>query len=295
MDRSLKIFCDLVETQSFTETGRRNFLTQSAISQHLKALEARFSRQLLERHGRQMALTRSGQLLYEGAKDILWRYQRVERLLQHPPGEVTGTLRIVASLMVGLYELPTHMAEFLRRYPAVDLQLNYLQSSEVYHAVLQGQADLGLVAFPEPHQHLTIHLFKKDRIVAIFPGKHPWARMKRLGLSRLHGQPFVAMQTGSPVRRAVDRLLKDAGTQVHIVHEFDNVELVKRAVEVGVGCALVPRKTVANEVRAGTLSQLELVGGPFEQPVGILTRKGAERSAPVQRLIAALLSPPGRI
>lgn len=290
MDRSLKILCDLVETQSFTETARRHYLTQSAISQHLKALEAKFGHRLLERRPKHLTLTRPGQLVYEAAQDILWRYQRLARVLERPPADVAGVLRVAASLTVGLYELPPHLAHFLRDYPGVDLKLHYLQSPDVYEAVLKDQADLGLVAFPEPHPHLTIHLLKKDHLVVILPAKHPWARLKRIRLKQLHGQPCIALHPGSAMRRAIDRLLQAAHVHVPIVHAFDNLELIKRAVEVEAGFAIVPRKTVIGEVRTGTLRQLEIAEGPFDHPVGILTRRGAARSAAAQKLIGALLS-----
>lgn len=294
MDRSLKIFCDLVETHSFTETGRRNYLTQSAVSQHLKALETKFGHRLIERHHRQLSLTRSGQLVYEAAQDILWRYQRLARLLERPSTVISGTLRIAASLTVGLYELPSHLSAFLRQHPGVDLKLDYLQPSEVYDAVLKDVADLGLVAYPEPHPHLIIHLFKKDRLAVILPAKHPWARLKRISLKRLHGQPFVAMAAGLPMRRAIDRLFKEAHIHAPVVHEFDNVELIKRAVEVASGFSIVPRKAITAELAAGTLAQLDIAEGPVEHPIGILTRKGAARSPSAQQLITALLSPQAR-
>lgn len=291
MDRSLRIFCDLVDTQSFTETGRRNYLTQSAVSQHLKALEVKFGHRLIERNHRQLTLTRAGTLVYEAAQDILWRYVRLGRLLERPPTEISGTLRIAASLLVGLYELPPYLARFIRQYPSVELKLNYLNASGIYEAILKDEAALGLVEFPEPHPHLMIHLFKKDRLVVILPPKHPWARLKKISLKRLYGQPWITLQSGLPMRKAIDKIFKQAQVRPNVAHEFDNVELIKRAVEVELGFSIVPKKTVQGEVQAGTLTQLELVEGPFEHPIGILTRKNAERPLAAQKLITGLLSP----
>lgn len=291
MIRSLRIFCDLVESQSFTETGRRNYLTQSAVSQHLKSLEEKFGHRLIERGHRQITTTAPGRLVYESAQDILWRYRRLERMLERPAKEVSGPLHIAASVTVGLYELPPYLTDFIKRYPKVDLKLTYLRDRDVYEAVLAGQANVGLVPFPEPHPRLTIQLFKKDRLVIIIPPTHPWwSARKRISLKQLDTQPFIGMHAGSPTRRAVDRIFEQAKVHPNLIHEFDNIELIKRAVEVASGFSIVPRKTVTNEIQSGTLKQLEMIEGPFEHPVGIVTRKSAERSPAAQKLITALLS-----
>lgn len=204
---------------------------------------------------------------------------------------MSGALHVAASLTVGLYELPPYLSEFLRRYPGVDLQVAYLEPPEVYDAVLNDRADLGLVAFPDPHPQLIIQRFKKDRLAIIVPPTHPWARVKRLPLKRLNGQPFIALQAGSAMRRAVDRVFEQANVRVGILHEFDNIELVKRAVEVRSGLSVVPLRTVATEIQAGTLQAVDIADGPIDYPVGILTRRNRTRPLSAQRLIAALLSP----
>ncbi len=290
MIRSLQIFMDLVESQSFTETGRRNYLTQSAVSQHLKALETKFGQQLLERGRQRVSMTPAGRLIYEAAKEIVWRYQRLERALERPPAEVSGALRIAAGATVGLYELPPYLAEFLKQYPNVALKLVYGSITEVYDAILANRADVGLVSFPEPHPQLIIQLFKRDRLVVIVPPAHPFASQKRISLKRLDGQPFIAIQEG-PIREAFDSMLEQARARVRVVHEFDHIDLIKRAVEAEAGVAIVPRKTVVNEVQARTLVQLEITEGPFAHSIGILTRRGVERSLSAQKLITALLSP----
>ena len=290
MIHSLRIFCDLVDTRSFTETGRRNYLTQSAVSQHLKALEQKFGHPLLERENRrQLGLTQAGRVVYASAQRILAEYRRLEVALRKPPREVSGTLRVAATLTVGLYELQPSLTAFMKQYPKIDLQLTYLRASELYEAVLTGRAELGVIAHPDPHPQLDADLFKKDRLVLIVPNTHAWAGFKRLSLKRLTGKPFIAMQASSLTRKALDRIMRRHGVKVNVVHEFDNLELIKRAVEVGVGVSIVPQGTVRTEVDHGTLKQIDLAEGPLEQPIKILTKKYAERSLPAQKFLSALL------
>ncbi len=290
MIQSLRIFVDLVETRSFTEAGRRNYLTQSAVSQHIKALERKFGHRLLERSTRQVGLTPAGRLVQQTARRILQQYAQLEAALRKPPREVSGTLRVAATLTVGLYELAPYVSAFLKQYPRIDVQLTYLRAPEVYEAVLTDRASLGLAAHPAAHPQLKMELFKNDHLVVIAPPTQPWITVKRVSLKRLNGQPFIAMQAGLLPRKVIDRALRAAKVQVNTIHEFDNIELVKRAVEVGVGLSIVPSDMVVNETRAGTLKRLEILEGPLYHPVKVLTKKFAECSLPAQQFIRFLLA-----
>ena len=293
MIRSLQIFCDLVDSRSFTRTARQHALTQSAISQQLKVLETKLGHRLVGRDHRHLEITEQGRLVYAAGQEILWRYRQLERALVKPTKDVAGTVRVAASLTVGLYDLPPYLTEFLRRYPRVDLRVTYLQVPEVYEAVLAQEADVGLVAFPDSHPQLIVQQFTRDRMVVIVPPSHPWAKLKRISLKRLNGQPFIAMERGSLMRRAIDRIFERAGISVGVLHEFDNIELIKRAVEVQSGLAIVPLMTIATEIQAGTLHYLEPSDGPLPHPIGILTLRHRDRSPALQKLIASLLAPLG--
>ena len=287
MLRSLRILHDLVLTQNFTETARRNYLTQSAVSQHLKALEEKIGAQLIERGRGQVRLTRAGNIVFDAAKEILERYETMERALKKTPSGVSGRLRVGSIYTAGLYELPGYTRRFLKRYPNVNLLLTYLKDSEVYEALLADRIDIGVVDSPKPHTQIHITFFKNERIVLIASSKHPWAGRKRVSLAELHDQPFIVAQAEFPM----DEILRKTSVRVKVVHAFDNIEITKRAVEVGLGMALVPLVTVANEVREGRLKILRLTEGRFDRPVGLLTRKGAELSLPALKFMELLSAP----
>ncbi len=287
--RSLRIFADLVETRSFTLTARRNYLTQSAISQHLAALERKFAVRLLDRSRRTIGVTAAGRVLYDHAQRIVQQYTKLEAALQKPPREVAGSVRVVATLTVGLYELPPYLTAFLKQYPRIDLQVTYLKTTELIEAVLTGRADLGVMANPEPNPQLHGELLKKDRLVVVIPPRHVWAGHRHIRLAQLTGQAFIAMAPGLLTRKALDRIFRACQVRVKIVYAFDNVELIKRAVEVEAGISILPAGTVRNEVAAGTLRQLEIREGPFEHPIKIMTRRSEERSLPAQKFIGSLL------
>lgn len=287
MIRSLRLFRDLVQTQSFTEAAHRNYLTQPALSHHLKALEEKFGHRLVERGRGQIRLTQAGALVLEASQDILRRYDQLENALKKPTSEVVGRLKVGSIYTIGLYELPQYTSAFLKRYPKVDLLLTYLKETEVYEAVLADRVEVGIVDSPKPHPQLTITPFKKERIVLIMPPHHPWAGKKRVHLAQLHGQPFIVPQAEFPV----DEILRKTNIRVKVMHAFDNIEITKRAVEVGLGLALVPRITVIDEVQRGKLKALDLTGGLADHPIGLLTRKRAELSLPARKFIDLLVAP----
>jgi DNA-binding transcriptional LysR family regulator len=284
MIRSLQLFCELVRTQSFTEAARRNFMTQPALSHHLKALEEKFGHRLLERGRGQIKLTRAGLLVLEASRDILRRYDELERSLKHPASEAAGPLRVGSIYTIGLYELPDYSSAFLKRYPKVDLLLTYLKDTDVYEAVLGDRIDIGIVDYPKPHPQLTITPFKKERIVLIVPPAHPWAGKRQIRLADLETQPFIVSQAEFPV----DEILRKTRVRVKVMHAFDNIEITKRAVALGLGLALVPRITVMDEMRRGKLKALDLADGPTDCPVGLLTRRRGERSLAAQKFIELL-------
>ena len=287
MLRTFRIFRDLVTTQSFTETAQRNYLTQSAVSHYLKTLEEKFGQRLVERGRRQVRLTRAGALVLEASQDLLKPYSWIEQELKAPTDEVAGCLRVSSIYTTGLYELPRYTSTFLKRYPKVDLLLTYLKDAEIQEAVLADQIEVGIIDYPKPHPQLTMTPFKKERVVLIVPPKHPWAAKKKIRLAQLHGQPFIVPQAEFPV----DEILRGTNIRVKVVHAFDNIEITKRAVEVGLGLALVPQITIVDEVRYGNLKALELAEGPFERPIAMITRKRAELSLPARKFMELLAAP----
>lgn len=287
MLHAFRMFRDLVTTQSFTEAARRNYLTQSAMSHHIRTLEKTFGQQLVIRGRGRIQLTRAGVQFFEACQELLKRYEQLEAALKAPVGEVTGRLRIGSIYTTGLYELPRYTTAFLKRYPKVDLLLTYLKDSEVHEGVLADRIEVGIVDAPKAHPQLVITPFKKERVVLIVPPTHPWAAKKKIALAALQDQPFIVPQAEFPV----DEILRGTNVRVKVVHAFDNIEITKRAVEIGLGLAFVPQITVADEVKYGKLRALELAEGPFERTIGLITRRRAELSLPAQKFVELLASP----
>jgi DNA-binding transcriptional LysR family regulator len=277
---TLKIFCDLVETRSFSQAAERNFVTQSAVSQQVRGLEAKFKRRLLERvrGRRELHLTQAGEAFFEASREVLSAYGRLEEGMRQLSGTVGGTVRVATVYRVGLHELPPVVREFMALYPRAKIDLEYSRTTRVVRDVLSGAVDVGVVAYPERRRGLEVVPLGGDRLVFICRPEHPLARRKRLKAADLQGQSFVHFERDIPTRRATDRILRAHGVAVQRAAEFDNIETIKRAVEVGLGVAVVPRPSVLDEGRTGQLVVVPLAEPEWERAVGAVYR--SDRALP---------------
>jgi DNA-binding transcriptional LysR family regulator len=285
---NFKIFADLVETKSFSKAAKINNITQSAVSQQARAMERHFKALLIDRSQKQFQLTREGQCVYESAKELLYAYDRLSSDLQELKRVISGTIRISTIYSIGLHELPPFIKRFLHDYPAVNIRVEYRRSNLVYEDILHNSVDFGLVAFPQRQRAIEIIPFRNDRLVLITHPNHPLAQAGEVSVRELAEQKFIGFDPDIPTRKAIDTVFREHRLEIDPVMEFDNIETVKRAVEIDHGVAIVPFATVIQEARQGTLSVLNLKGKDFSRPLAILHRKGRVLTPAMKKFIETL-------
>jgi LysR family transcriptional regulator, transcriptional activator of the cysJI operon len=261
---TFKIFCDLVETGSFSLAASRNGITQSAVSQQIRVLEEKFKAVFFERGGKKFAVTPEGQIFEKAAREILAMYEGIDARLHDLRDEVKGPLRLSTVYSIGLHQLPEKLEAFRKLHPDVEVVIEYRRSPAVYDDVLEGRADLGLVAYPLRGKGIIADVFDKIK------------------LRELHGEKFIAFEPDTPTRKAIDRAVKQHGVNFAQQHEFDTIETVKRAVEVAGVVSIVPRRTVEKEHAAGRLCVITLEDVDLVRPLGML-RKQARVTTPAMR------------
>lgn len=286
----LKLFLDLVREGSFTRVAEMNRLTQPAVSLQIQRLEADLGCKLLERTTRRVLVTEEGRILAAYARDIIALSQEARQALLERRGQMVGSLRVAAIHSVGLYELPDYLKRYIHLYPDVHLHIEYHRSELVYQLVLQGSVDVGLVAYPEPRDSLVVIPFLEDEMVVIVNPEHPLAKRDGDGISlqELNGQEMIGFDGNIPTRRATDSVLAQAGVHVNVKMECDNVEIMTKMVEVGLGIALAPQYSVQEQSHRGVLKVLRLRDYHFLRPLAIIHRKGQPISRPVQAFINLL-------
>jgi DNA-binding transcriptional LysR family regulator len=287
---SLKVFCDLAESESFTKAAQINSVTQSAVSQQISSLERQFKSILIERSKKKFRLTREGQVLYEYSKQIIQTYQSLQSKLQEIKDVISGTIRVATIYSIGLHDLPPYLKKYLKSYPTVNVHVEYRRSNQVYEDVLSNVVDLGLVAYPVRDNKLDVVALRRDRLVLVCHPQHPLAKSKSVPLAAIAGQKFIGFQPDIPTRKAIDKILKDRGIQVQHVMEFDNIETVKRAVEIDAGISIVPQGTILQEVSKQTLVQLDLEDGEFYRPLAAIYKKNRVLSPAIKQFVSILKS-----
>ena len=257
---NFKIFADLVETKSFSKSAKLNSITQSAVSQQARAMERHFKALLVDRSQKQFQLTREGQRVYESAKDVLHAYDTLLSELQEMKKVVSGTIRISTIYSIGLHELPPYIKKFLHDFPSVNVRVEYRRSNLVYEDILHNCVDFGLVAFPvedAPDREHPLPQRPPDRHL---PPPASAGQAGEVTVAELAGQKFIGFDPDIPTRKAVDQIFRDNKLEIETVMEFDNIETVKRAVEIDHGIAIVPQATVVQEAKQGTLAVLQVQG-----------------------------------
>jgi DNA-binding transcriptional LysR family regulator len=285
---SLKVFCDLAETESFTKAAQINGVTQSAVSQQISALERTFKSLLIERSKKKFRLTREGQTLYDYSKQIIQSYESLHSKLQELKDIISGTIRVATIYSIGLHDLPPYIKRFMKSYPTVNVHVEYRRANQVYEDVLSNVVDIGLVAYPSKEPKLEIVPLRKEPLTLICHPSHPFAKLKDVKLKALAGQKIIGFEPDIPTRKALDKILKEYGVEVKHVMEFDNVETVKRAVEIDAGISIVPIGTVQQEISKQTLVAVPIEDGEFFRPLAAIYKKNKVLSPAMKQFLAIL-------
>jgi DNA-binding transcriptional LysR family regulator len=295
---TLKVFCDLVESRSFSRAAVRNDISQSAVSQQIKNLEARFGTQLLCRDGKTVSPTPSGRIFYERSRQILDGFQQMQLELKAIGQDMAGSVRVATIYSVGLYEISVVVKTFLKLYPKVRLHVEYSKGTRVYEDCLAGAIDLGIVTYPEPRKGLRVIPLPADKLVLICAPEHPLARRPHVDIRKLGGQNYIAFEKGLASQRALDQIFRENGIDVRVVMEFDNIETIKRSVEIGAGVSIVPLLSVQKEVQSGSLVQVPFTEKSFYRPLGVIVRSRQLITPAARKFIELMRHPhkggPGR-
>ena len=285
---ALKTFCDVIRLKSFSRGAAENHVSQSAASLVVHQLESRLGVALIDRSQRPWKLTPEGKVYYEECRQVLERYFELEARVKNLHGEIGSVVRVASIYSVGLGPMNHHIEKFSQIHPGTRVEIDYLHPDRVYERVLADEVDFGIVSFPQARRELSIVPWCQEPMVIACHPNHPLARLKAAKLSQLSGEKFVGLDKGIVVRREVDRFLRLHGVEFETVLEFDNIEAIKNAVEVGSGIAILPKPTFEREVRTGTLAAVPFRPNGLSRPLGIIHRKGKKFHDNVTRFIALL-------
>lgn len=281
MFEHLQLFKDIAHFKSISRAAAVNGVSQSAASQHVQELEREFQVPLLDRTTRPLTLTPAGVLYQELCREVLRKRERFEAALARLKQRVEGTVRVASIYSVGLSEMSRLELEFARRFPDAELLVEYLRPEKIYQAVLEERADLGLVSYAHPTKDIAASAWRTEEMVLAVPPGHPLAGRSTVSRADLAGQDFVTFDEDLPIRRELDRFLRDAGVEPAVVMHFDNIQMIKEAVALGSGVSILPARAMSAEISQGRLKAIPLEQPGLVRPLGIihLKRKNLNRAS----------------
>jgi len=269
---TLKIFCDLAHLQSFSKTAEKHLLSQSAVSQQIAQLELTHKCQLLDRK-KPLELTAAGQLFYKAAKDIVDRYEQLQSELNTLKFTAGGRINVAAIYSIGMHSLPNYVKKFMVNYPKVNVHIEYFSAVRIYELVLSGDIDIGLVAVPKRDKRLEVYDFENEPMVLVCSPKHPLAGESQVDIHRLEFERFIGFEENVPTRIWIDSILQRYNIVIRPAMEFDNIETIKRAVEINSGVSILPQTAIIGELASGTIKAILFSNENFVRPTGIIVRK----------------------
>jgi DNA-binding transcriptional LysR family regulator len=285
---TLRIFCDLVDFRSFSKTAEKHIVSQSAVSQQVAQLEMEHKCQLLNRRKRPMEVTPAGEMFYRAAKDIIDRYEQLRSELNALNTSAQSRINVGAIYSIGMHTLPDYLKRFMVKKPSVNVHVEYFSAEKIYEMVLAGELDIGLVALPRRDKRLEVYEFVDEPLVLACGVKNPLANLSQIDIHKLQFERFIAFEAGVPTRKWIDGIFERYNIVIRPVMEFDNVETVKKAVEINSGVSILPRPTIQQEIAAGTIKAIEFSNERFVRPTGIIIRKERVHSMDTRYLIDLL-------
>jgi DNA-binding transcriptional LysR family regulator len=253
----LRVFCAVAAERSFSRAARKLRRTQPAVSQAIRRLEAAAGERLIDRSSRDGTLTDAGQLLLEYGTRLLH--------LANEASMAVGALREVRQGRVligandgGIYAVLPLVAAFQQQYPAIVVDVRRLAARQMAQEVLLRSVDLGVLTFNPPERELQSIVVGVDELVLLVRPDHPLARRDRISMEEMGQQTVIAHNDPSPMRDRVLQMYEQRHAPLNIKLALPSLDGIKRAVEMGLGVALLPRRCALGEIARGDLVEIQV-------------------------------------
>jgi DNA-binding transcriptional LysR family regulator len=284
----LELFRDVARTRSLSRGAALVGVSQSAASQRLHEMEKALGFTLLDRSTRPAGITPAGRKYLDFCCEVLRRKERLEAELDELRTRIEGSVRVASIYSVGLSDMERLRREFETRWPNASLEVEYLRPDKIYEAVVNGDADLGIVSYAEPARHLTAIPWRSEPMAVAVAVSNALAIHGTLDPSDLEGLDFIAFDPELPIRRAIDRFLREQRVEVKISMHFDNIQMVKEAVAVGAGVSILPWRALRAEIELGRIAALPM-RPEITRPLALLHRRRRKFNQATLRFLDLLM------
>ncbi len=280
----LHAFITVAKCGSFSRASEQLFLSQSAISKRVAALEANLRCQLFDRIGHKVTLTEAGNSLLPRAVDLMHRMADCQRTISNLSGKVEGRLDLGISHHIGIHHLPTILKQYTQEYPDVELKLHFMESELICNAVAQGEIELGIATLPDIlTEQLTLTKIWDDTLVFVCGEGHPLNRSHRLSIEQLARYPAILPPQESTTYKVLQRLFTLNNLKLNASMETNNLEAIKMMVSINLGWSLLPKTMLSNSLSKLMVKKIKLM-----RKLGIINHKERSLSNAASRLVALI-------
>ncbi len=287
----LEIFTKVAELKSFSKAAQEMYLTQPTVSQHISSLENYLGIKLLDRLGKEVALTKAGEILYRYAKQITALRGEAQQALDHFMGKKTGHLVLGASTIPGEYILPLFLGQFKMVYPEIKVTLRIGDTEKILNELLNGTIEFGIIGAKIIHARLKYSPFVEDELIVAVPQGHRWWGKKSIDVQDLADEPFIMREEGSGTRISMEKRLHDMGIStdsLNIIAEVGSTTAVKQAIKANLGISLISERAVEEEIRLKLLKKIPIKKVRFNRTFFIIQDKKRTASPLCKALIQFL-------
>ena len=285
--RQLAAFCEVVDRKSFSQAAERLGVTQPAVSLQIRSLENRLGTKLLDRSGRRVEPTESGQRLYRAAQRMLAVEGQLLDELAGEDGALRGELTLGASTGPGGTVVPVLLGEFQSEHPELTVALSISDTSRVIEQVAERELELGIVGASPRHRGVVFEPFFRDEVILVVPPDHRFAG-KEVTLDQLREEPLILMQEGAGVRQVIKDELRRGPVRLRDLDvrlELGLQESVKSAAAAGFGATFISRSGVDAELAAGTLATARVKGLEPAREISLVRPAGRSPSRAAEAFV----------
>jgi len=259
----LKIFCNVVESKSFSKAGEIIHLSQPTISSHIKDLESHFNCRLIDRLGKEALPSKAGELLYRLAKDMLSMQDAMEATMAEFHGTIKGKLNIGGSTIPGGYILPKYIGEFVGLHPDVRISLKINDTRQIIESIVDGNFEMGMVGAKIDNPKIIQEAVIEDDMCVVIPKGHKWFKRKSVNIEDLIKEPFIIREPGSGTRKSFEERLNDHKIkldQFNIIAELGSTSSVIQGIKSSIGVSVLSSIAVEEECSFGILKVIPIKG-----------------------------------
>lgn len=281
---NLSAFIKVAETRSFSLAAEQLFLTQPAISKRIKQLEQQLGTHLIDRIGKQLNLTRTGELLLPRARQIMLDLQSIRQQIADMEGNPMGSLSMATSHHIGLHRLPPVLRAYSAQYPEVDLDLHFMDSEQACTLIEHNQMDLAVVTLPfvtsPVLDYQTVWL---DELKIVCSSNHPLTLIDKPELKMLTQHTAILPSHGTFTREAIESALAPFKDELKISLETNYLETIKMMVSVGLGWSILPISMVDHSLYA-----LDIAEFSCNRQLGIVINPRRSHSRAVEAMLQTI-------